>query len=343
MGAAREKVRVARALADLPRLSTDMRRGALSYSKARALTRIATTANEVSLAEFARCATAAHVERLVRAWRSVDRIDEAADEKRRHASRHLDVWTDEDGMLVVRGRLSPEVGAVVRRALDAATDELYRHAGNTAEATITRRERDAAAGGAAARAAQDSSACASAGQRRADALGLLAETALASGLDRGSAGDRYQVVVHVDAEVLQADAKSGQAALGRWRRNAARQSPMLCRRHHRAVHEEDFSVELRDGSDARFSWPDGRPFPVALPAPRWAGAALAPTSSRLVAAGIAIDADTSTPDWHGERLELDWATMVLRPPAPSMRAGCDVPGETYSEIQSADALLMSRW
>jgi hypothetical protein len=37
------------------------------------------------------------------------------------------------------------------------------------------------------------------GQRRADALGLVAETALAADLDRGTAGDRYQVVVHVDA------------------------------------------------------------------------------------------------------------------------------------------------
>ena len=66
MGAAREKVRVARALAELPHFSTEMRRGALSYSKARALTRIATPANEVTLLDFARCGTAAHVERLVR-------------------------------------------------------------------------------------------------------------------------------------------------------------------------------------------------------------------------------------------------------------------------------------
>ena len=96
MGAAREKVRVARALAELPQLSEAMRRGALSYSKARALTRIATPENETSLADFARCATAAHVERLVRAWRRVDRIAAAEDEQLRHATRHLDPWVDED-------------------------------------------------------------------------------------------------------------------------------------------------------------------------------------------------------------------------------------------------------
>ena len=71
MGAAREKVRVARALAELPRLSAAMRRGALSYSKARALTRIATPENENSLADFARCATAALVHcRLTYEWRT---------------------------------------------------------------------------------------------------------------------------------------------------------------------------------------------------------------------------------------------------------------------------------
>ena len=170
MGAAREKVRVARALAELPRLSAAMRRGALSYSKIRALTRIATPENEGSLLDFAGSATAAHVERLVRAWRRVDRIDAAEDERRRHANRHLDTWVDEDGMLLVRGRLSPEVGAVVQRALEAATDRLYHESEDKTEV--------------------------SANQRRADALGLVAESALAADLDRGTAGDRYQVVVH---------------------------------------------------------------------------------------------------------------------------------------------------
>lgn len=103
LGAAREKVRVARALAELPRLSDAMRRGALSYSKVRALTRVATPETEERLLDFARCATAAHVERLVRAWRHVDRIAAAEDDRRRHESRHLKVWVDDDGMLVVRG------------------------------------------------------------------------------------------------------------------------------------------------------------------------------------------------------------------------------------------------
>ena len=68
MGAAREKVRVARALADLPRLSDAMRRGRVSYSKVRAVTRVATPETEERLLSFALSGTAAHVERLVRSW-----------------------------------------------------------------------------------------------------------------------------------------------------------------------------------------------------------------------------------------------------------------------------------
>ena len=47
-------------------------------------------------------------------------------------------------------------------------------------------------------------------QRRADALGMVAECALAGGLDRGTAGDRYQVVVHVDADTLADDGGQGE-------------------------------------------------------------------------------------------------------------------------------------
>ena len=160
MGAAREKVRVARALADLPQLSEAMRRGAISYSKVRAITRVAIPETEERVLDFAHCATAAHVERLVRAWRRVDRIAEAEDDQRRHASRHLDVWVDEDGILVVRGRLSPEVGAVVQRALEAAGEQLYRESQDEVPATGSARE-------------QDPTSSPTVGQRRADALGLI--------------------------------------------------------------------------------------------------------------------------------------------------------------------------
>ena len=169
LGAAREKVRVARALGDLPLLSEAMQRGRISYSKVRALTRVATPANENRLLDFALCAPASYVERLARAWQRVDLQAEASDEQRRHERRNLTTWVDDDGNVVIRGRLSPEVGAVVRRALEAAGDRLRTDV------------------------APEEAAETSFGQRQADALGLIAESALAADLDRGTAGDRYQV------------------------------------------------------------------------------------------------------------------------------------------------------
>ena len=401
LGAAREKVRVARALGVLPLLSDAMQRGQISYSKVRALTRVATPANERRLLDFALCAPASYVERLARAWRRVDRATEATDDQRRQTRRHINTWVDDDGMVVIRGRLSPEVGAVVRRALEAASDRLRTEV-------------------APADAAETSTV-----QRQADALGLVAECALAADLDRGTAGDRYQVVLHVEADTLQADARAptshvsaetsshavgstgrgcpdaggrpvaatsssrmaGHAALedgdglrvsaetsrrvacdaavvvlqhapdgaildvGRktrtippalrralqtrdrqcrfpgcharrcdahhvqhWADGGATRLDnlvLLCRRHHRAVHEEGFTVRLDPAGDAEFCWPDGRPFPAVPPPPRWSGPPLAPTDARLAASAIVIDADTATPDWHGERLDVGFAIDVM--------------------------------
>ena len=59
LGAAREKVRVAHALATLPTISATMARGAISYAKVRALTRVATPENEAALLDFAQAGTAA--------------------------------------------------------------------------------------------------------------------------------------------------------------------------------------------------------------------------------------------------------------------------------------------
>src|SRR5438876_9933897 len=126
LGAARERVRVARALSTLPRLAQALARGELSYAKVRALTRVATPETEERLLAVGRAGTACHVERIVRGWRRVDRLAEAKETARRHTSRALHVYQDEDGMMIVRGRLAPEVGALLLRALTAAREALYR-------------------------------------------------------------------------------------------------------------------------------------------------------------------------------------------------------------------------
>ncbi len=84
LGGAREKVRVAHALKQLPLLSETLRKGEVSYSKVRALTREATPDNEAYLLDFARHGTATHVERLVRQYRKVKRVEALEQENRRH-------------------------------------------------------------------------------------------------------------------------------------------------------------------------------------------------------------------------------------------------------------------
>src|SRR3989441_9462603 len=124
-GAAREQVRVARALGTLLRLAAALARGEVSYSKVRAMTRVATPETEERLLAVARAGTAEHVERIVRGWRRVDRQAERHETSRQHATRGLYVYQDDDGTVVVRGRLTPEAGALFRRGLDAAREALY--------------------------------------------------------------------------------------------------------------------------------------------------------------------------------------------------------------------------
>jgi hypothetical protein len=126
MGAARERVRVARALGTLPLLAAALARGELSYSKVRALTRVATPETEARLLKVGRNGPTDDVERIVRAWRRVDRIAEARETMQRHRSHSLRVYEDDDGMVVVYGRLAPEAGAVLKKALEAAREAVYR-------------------------------------------------------------------------------------------------------------------------------------------------------------------------------------------------------------------------
>jgi hypothetical protein len=227
LGAARERVRVARALGELPRLAQALARGELSYSKVRALTRVATPETEERLLAVGRAGTAEHVERIVRGWRRVDRQAEARETARQHAGRALHVYQDEDGMVRVRGRLEPEVGALLIRALDAAREALY----------AKRRAAEETPG-------DDVDDVPSVPQQQADALGLLAETALHHGLDPGAPGERYQVVVHVDAPVLADPDRPGQSVLEDGARVSAETSQRLACDASRVVMRHDSEGRL---------------------------------------------------------------------------------------------------
>jgi hypothetical protein len=101
------------------------------------------------------------------------------------------VYPDSDGTVIVRGRLTAEVGALLMQALAAARETLYQQARET----------------------EPEGEPPTMAQQQADALALLAETALHHGIDPGTPGERYQVVVHVDAEVLADAEQPGQSVL----------------------------------------------------------------------------------------------------------------------------------
>ena len=125
-GTAREHVRVARALRELPVIRARFAEAKLSYAKVRALTRIATPATEAGLAGLAGPMTANQLERFARAHRQVTQADDADARVRRRL-----VWRfEEDGSLSGTFRLPPLQGAVLLKALRAACAELAGQAGD---------------------------------------------------------------------------------------------------------------------------------------------------------------------------------------------------------------------
>jgi hypothetical protein len=172
--AAREHVRVARRLGELPAIHEAFACGELSYAKVRALTRVAEAENEEELLELARHMTASQLERTVRAYRQVTARE--ADDV--HSLAHVGYTWEEDGSLVLRAcaRLAPEDGALFVRALEAARDRLQEREWSEERGSAEPRR-----------------------PTSAEAFVALAEIALAGGAVERSGGDRYEVVVHVDA------------------------------------------------------------------------------------------------------------------------------------------------
>jgi hypothetical protein len=224
-------------------------------------------------------------------------------------------------------------------------------------------------------------------QQQADALALLAETALHHELDPGAPGERYQVVVHVDAEVLADADQPGQSVLedgarvpagtsqrlacdagrvvmrhdadgravevgartrtippalrralhhrdrgcrfpgcgvrvgeGHHIRHWAQGGPttlsnlaLLCRRHHRAVHEEGYHVERRPDGALQFQRPDGRSLPDVPPPCAVPADPMQRLRARHEAEGLVLHATTAMTCWFGERLDVGWALDVLHP------------------------------
>jgi hypothetical protein len=187
-------MRVARSLAELPLLRAAFGRGQLSYSKARALTRIATAANEAELVDLALTATAAQLERIVRGYQKANDTALRSYERRRHRWH----W-DEDGMLIVRARLMPEEGATYLAALRSAQAAATTPVDNTPDEKASASRRPDPNGTA-----------------EADALVMMAAGFLTSAGSADCSGDdRTLLVVHVDAETLDGGTAAPQSVSAR--------------------------------------------------------------------------------------------------------------------------------
>ena len=178
VGTAREKVRVATALLDLPGISNAFERGELSYSKVRSLSRVATAHNEARLLEYALGATADQVQTHCQQLRNADRAASTADVNHIHRNRYLSRSVDGTGRMTISVELTTEAGELVMAAIERALAD-------------------------ASRDGSDGSDTESLAARQADALVDVARAFLSGSAERTvTTADHYQVVVHVDEAAL---------------------------------------------------------------------------------------------------------------------------------------------
>lgn len=375
LGVAREKVRVARAVPGLPQISAAFREGRVSYSKVRAMTRIAKPENEACLLNVARHGTAHHIEKMVRNYRRCQRLKLLQEDRRNHALRELSWNVDEDGCWVMKGRFTPEQGALIQKALERALDELFdeRQDEHPDVAAATPR------GG-----VDEWMRPQPVATRRADALERLADAFLAGDSGTASGGDRYLINLHTEADTLQADGDGAEAecedggrvtaetsqriacdaSVVRWREdedgeplNIGRKTRtippairralqrrdggcrfpgcscrrfvdahhihhwadggetsmnnlvLLCRRHHRLVHEGGFGVHSGAGNEIWFSYPTGDTLPATADG-RFRGNA---ERVRVLSAQKALEITPRTlpPEWDDGPMDYNCAQQLL--------------------------------
>jgi hypothetical protein len=340
-GTAREHVRVARALRDLPVIRAGFAAARLSYAKVRALTRIATPNTEAGLAELAGPMTGNQLERFARAHRQASQADDAAAGVRRRLA-----WRfEEDGSLAGTFRLPPLQGAVLLKALRAAAGDLehpHKHeeegAGVSAETPVPA---PSVPGDPA-----DPGRC-----HVEDGPAISVSTAQMLGCTAAlswMAHDRGGSVLRLGRRRRRPNAALRRAARERdtcrcrfpgcesrridlhhiqfWSnggRTDLENLISLCKYHHMLVHDRGYLIATaRDGTFA-FYRSDGTAIPPspALPAP---GGTIADCHD------AGITPETIIPPWYGEKLDLDHAIYVCFANARTARerqAGRDQAGE----------------
>jgi Domain of unknown function (DUF222) len=335
LGPAREKVRVAHRLAELPLIDEALRRGELSYSKVRAMTRVATAGNEAALLEQAKLTTAAQLERICCFYRQVQRpTREMEDERRWVTSR-----TTDDGMVSIQIRVLPDEAARLMRAIEvcAGTGRMVDGAVALAESALSGASSEAspirppvevvlhvdadtleghteAGDGVPAETCRRILCDAGIVPLAEDGAGKTIDvgrkmrtipTALRRALRARDGGCRYPGCSNrrfVDAHHVHHWIDGGETSLSN--------TYLLCRTHHRRVHEHGFTATVRDG-DLVFFDPAGREIPSAPARSPLDDAALDRWRADFLRCGIEISAETNQPGWDGEPVDYDSCVAAL--------------------------------
>jgi hypothetical protein len=331
LGPAREHVRVAKALGALPRIDDALCSGALSYAKVRAMTRVATAANEESLLDMALRSTAAQIERLCRVYRQVRPASASPDDHRRFIAHR----STEDGMVRVEIQLPPDQAYLVMKAFRAAAGESDLIDGVVALAEEKLRGSVDAPPAVEVQVHMDAATLVG---HLEDGTGVPAETCRRLACDAGlvpviedEAGKTLDVGRRsrsISAAIRRALLARDQGccrfpgcANRRWLHGhhiehwvdggetKLTNLILLCSRDHRRVHELGYRVVTIDDA-VRFLDPRGRVVEPEGVRPRVV-AAMGWLRERAGAADLAIDARTNAPGWDGEPVEYERCVDAL--------------------------------
>jgi hypothetical protein len=305
----------------------------------RAVTRAANPANEAELVELARNATGAQLERVVQGYLGVMRVNREQGQLVEAKQRLSCTWGD-DGMLAIEGRLNPEDGAALLKALEAADPD---------DPDLPFSVRQALALGVIARGEAESpaevvvhvDAETLSGEQISDQCQIEEGPVIAPELARRLGCDAALVtIVERDGEPLSVGRRTRaispalRRALKRrddgcrfpgctntrylhahhiehWAQGGKTELSnliQLCSRHHRCVHEGGYSVEVDASGAVTFSTPGGWPIPPCGESPGQSGIPLRWQNGWL---GIQVDADTVKPRFMGDPIDYGIAVEGL--------------------------------
>ena len=296
MNAAREKVRVARALGNLPKISEAFRSGRVSHSKVRAMTRVATSDNEDYLLMIAEHGTAHHVETLVRGYRRAKRLNDPGLSNQQHETRSFEYHWDDDGSLVFKGRLSAEVGAMLMQALSKALDRADEESDVTAETSK--------------RICCDTSVSRIVAGKDGEPLSIgrksrVIPPAMRRSLQSRDRQCRFPGCTHqhfIDSHHIHHWSEGGETGLDNL--------VLLCRHHHRLVHEGGFGCERDGAGNVIFTDPAGMKIETSGSTNRRYRGNVVPHLGEQLEDRY-IDAHSVVSRWDGETMDRDLAVGML--------------------------------